>query len=169
MLNASCKGDPIYIEQPHGFTDGTTRVCRLNRALSGLRKAWFETICEALKQHGFEPMTSDMCLFKNDRLSALLILYVDDVLVAASNLHKMHEIEAILAFHYELKKFGEVQEFLGISIVRNQQKKQIFLHQKGFTERILERFGYSDLSEVATPWNAHFSFRLNGKSVRGST
>ena len=72
----------------------------------------------ALKQHGFEPMTSDMCLFKNDRLSVLL-LYVDDVLVAASDLHKIREIEENLAFHYELKEFGEVQEFLGISIVRN--------------------------------------------------
>ena len=49
-------------KEPHGFTDGSTRVCRLNRALYGLRKAplwWFETICEALKQHGFQPMTSD--------------------------------------------------------------------------------------------------------------
>ena len=53
FLNATCKGNPIYIEQPHSFTDGTTRVSgRLNRALYGLRKVplwWFETICEALK------------------------------------------------------------------------------------------------------------------------
>ena len=168
FLNAPCKGDPIYIEQPHGFTDGTTRVCRLNRALYGLRKAplwWFETICEALKQHGFEPMTSDMCLFKNDRLSALLLLYVDDVLVGASDLHKIRKIEEILAFHYELKEFGEVQEFLGISIVRNRQKKQVFLHQKGFTERILERFGYSDLSAAATPWNAHFQLPIEWEKL----
>ena len=27
FLNAPCKGDPVYIEQPYGFTDGTKRVC----------------------------------------------------------------------------------------------------------------------------------------------
>jgi hypothetical protein len=53
-------------------------------------------------------MTSDMCLFKNDRLSALLILYVDDVLVAAPNMSVVHDIRDILASFYELKEFGEV-------------------------------------------------------------
>ena len=103
-----------------------------------------------------------MCLFKNDRLSALLLVYVDDVLVAASDLHKIRETEEILAFYYELKEFGEVQEFLGISIVR---KNQVFLHQKGFTKRILERFGYSDLSAAATPWNAHFQLPIEWEKL----
>jgi hypothetical protein len=110
-------------------------------------------------------MTSDMCLFKNDHISALLILYVDDVLVAAPDLQRIHDIKGILNSYYELKEFGEVQEFLGISVVRNRQKKQVFLHQQGFTERILERFGYSDLSAVATPWNAHFQLPIEWEKL----
>jgi hypothetical protein len=168
FLNAQCKGDPIYVEQPHGFTDGTKRVCQLNRALYGLRKAplwWFETICAALKKHGFEPMTSDLCLFKNDKLSALLLLYVDDILVAAPQIDGIQQIKDILLSYYELKEFGEVQEFLGISIVRNRQKSQIFLHQKGFTERILERFGYSDLNAVTTPWNSTYHLPIEWEKV----
>ena len=39
FLNAKAKGDLVYVEQPHGFTDGTRRVCRLNQALYGLRKS----------------------------------------------------------------------------------------------------------------------------------
>jgi hypothetical protein len=101
-----------------------------------------------------------MCFFKNDRLSALIILYVDDLLVAAPDLQTIREIRHILTSYYELKEFGEVQEFLGIAVVRHREKKQIFLHQKAFTERIIERFGYSDLNAVATPWNANFQLPL---------
>jgi hypothetical protein len=168
FLNAFCKGDPIYVEQPHGFTDGTRRVCQLNRALYGLRKAplwWFEEISGALKKYGFEPMTSDMCLFKNDSLSALLILYVDDVLVAARMIEDIKQIEGILSSFYELKRFGEVQEFLGISIVRDREKKQIFLHQKNFTERILERFGYTDLHPATTPWNSSITLPIEWEHI----
>src|SRR5580700_2974952 len=168
FLNAYCKGETIYVEQPHGFTDGTRRVCRVKRALYGLRKAplwWFETICEALKKHGFEPMTSDMCLFKNDKLNALLILYVDDVLIAAPSIEGIHEIREILASYYELKEFGEVQEFLGIAIVRDRKKKQIFLHQRAFTERILERFGYTEHNAVSTPWNSTFSLPTEWEKI----
>lgn len=31
--------DPIYIEQPDGFTDGTDNVCLLLKALYGLRQS----------------------------------------------------------------------------------------------------------------------------------
>jgi Reverse transcriptase (RNA-dependent DNA polymerase) len=68
------------------------------------------------------------CVCSKTIVSRLFLFYVDDVLVAASNIDKIHEIEAILAFHYKLKEFGEVQEFLGILIVRNLKKRQIFLH-----------------------------------------
>ena len=95
------------------------------------------------------PMTSDIYLFKNDKLSALLILYVDDVLIATYSIDGIHQIRDILSSYYKLKEFGEVQEFLGISIAQSRKKKQIFLYQKGFTERILERFSYSDLHPVA--------------------
>lgn len=31
--------DEIYLEQPEGFTDGTNRVCKLHRAINGLKQS----------------------------------------------------------------------------------------------------------------------------------
>jgi hypothetical protein len=61
-------------------------------------------------------MTSDMCFFRNNRLLALIILYVDDLLVAALD-QTIREIRHILTSYYKLKEFREVQEFLGIAVV----------------------------------------------------
>ena len=30
FLNVYCKGDPVYVEQPYSFIDGTSQVYRLN-------------------------------------------------------------------------------------------------------------------------------------------
>jgi hypothetical protein len=64
-------------------------------------------------------MTLDMCFFKNNRLLALIILYVDDLLVAALDLQTIREIRHILTSYYKLKEFREVQEFLGIAVVQH--------------------------------------------------
>jgi hypothetical protein len=53
-------------------------------------------------------MTLDMCFFKNNRLLALIILYVDDLLVAALDLQTIREIRHILTSYYKLKEFREV-------------------------------------------------------------
>ena len=45
-LNATLK-EVVYMEQPEMFQDGSNKVCRLQKALSGLKqsgRAWNETI-----------------------------------------------------------------------------------------------------------------------------
>lgn len=111
------------------------------------------------------PISSDLCLFKNDETGALLLLYVDDLLVAAHSIDKINEVRDTLQSYFELKEFGEVQEFLGITVVRNRQNHQIFLHQKAFTDRILDRFGYAELHSVSTPWNQSFELPIEWERV----
>jgi hypothetical protein len=71
FLNALMpEGVVVYVEQPHGVSNGT-KVCRLNRALYGLKEAplyWFLTICPVMKKLGFEPFDSDLCLFYTKKL-----------------------------------------------------------------------------------------------------
>ena len=46
--------EDLYMNQPEGFTDGTERVCKLHRAIYGLRQAsrcWNIRFTEFLKKH----------------------------------------------------------------------------------------------------------------------
>ena len=85
---------------------------------------------------------------------------MDDLLIIVAIVVNVYEIRNMLKEIFELKEFREVQEFLGVLVVRNREKKQIFLHQKGFTERILEQFSYTNLRPIATPWNSSFKLLI---------
>src|SRR5512142_1908990 len=89
----------VYMAQPKGLEDGSGRACRLHRALYGLRgsaKWWFSTITPVLKTQDFEPLTNDACVFNNKRTGALL-LYVDDMLIAAATKEEIKKLKAKLS------------------------------------------------------------------------
>ena len=56
----------IFMFQPEGFSDGTSRVCQLQKSLYGLKQAsrnWFELFTEFLEKLGFYWGKADPCLF----------------------------------------------------------------------------------------------------------
>lgn len=64
-------------------------VCKLRKALYGLRQSplyWFMTIKPVMEDIGFESLDSDICLFRHRELGILVVLYVDDLLVAAKTI-----------------------------------------------------------------------------------
>jgi len=67
----------IYVKQPPGHDDGTGRVCKLNRALYGLKPApriWEETLRSSLLGLGFEHSKIDPCLYILQRDGELVLL-----------------------------------------------------------------------------------------------
>ena len=123
FLNASLEeGDEIYLAQPDGFDDGSGRVCRLLQALYGLRKApllWFRALSTALKKIGFEPLNTDLCVFKHSTEMILLIIYVDDMLITAKNKMILTEFKKQMIQKYEITDLGKAQQFLGLQIQQN--------------------------------------------------
>lgn len=81
--------EEIYMKQPDGFGDGSTKVCHLNRRY-GLKQAprcWNSCFEEILLDMGFEQSEADSCLFtkKVGPKKILITLYVDDGLIAATD------------------------------------------------------------------------------------
>ena len=81
-----------------------------------------------LKKLGIEPLTTDGCIFKNEARGALLLLYVDDLRVAAATTADIDYTVDSLASIFELKKLGEAGTFLRYSIVRDRDNRMIYLH-----------------------------------------
>ena len=58
--------EEIYMAQPVGFEDGSTRVCRLLKSVYGLKQAsreWYNTLTEFLLSFGLQRSRIDPCLY----------------------------------------------------------------------------------------------------------
>jgi hypothetical protein len=82
----------------------------------------------------------------------LLVLYVDDFLIAAPTKSVIFDIRDQLLAHFKLKHLGEVKTFLGFDIVRNREERTVFVSQARYTKSLIKKFGYDDLHGVNTPW-----------------
>ncbi|XP_057452063.1 uncharacterized mitochondrial protein AtMg00810-like [Lotus japonicus] len=120
-------------------------ACRLHKSLYGLRQAsrqWFCKFSTALKHYVFHQSTSDYSLFSNGSANTLVILlvYVDDIILAGPNTALLHEVQSHLANTFRLKVLGDMKYFLGLEIARSSQG--IMLTQRKYTLQLLEDTGY---------------------------
>jgi hypothetical protein len=104
-----------------------------------------------LTKIGFEPLSSDLCIFKHRTEMVLLIIYVDDMLISAPTKALIASIREALKKHFELKELGDVKQFLGINITRDRANRRIFLSQEPFAKKILQELTLETLHPVHTP------------------
>ncbi|KAJ9522908.1 hypothetical protein QJQ45_023697 [Haematococcus lacustris] len=129
----------IYMHQPAGYEDGSGRVCRLHRALYGLRqapRAWHARLKEELEQLGFTASAADSCLFTMMQGSSkvLLAVYVDDCLLAVSkgDMGTLEWVKQQLAAVFDIHQLGPVEQFLGMRISRDRAARQLVLSQEQY-------------------------------------
>ena len=64
-------------------------------------------------------------------------------------------MKAKLSEKYRIADLGPVQQFLGIQIERNRQKRTLQMHQRPYIESILKRFQMDNCNGVSTPIEAN--------------
>ena len=92
--------DEIYMQQPKGFVEkGKEKlVYKLKKSLYGLKQApreWYNKFDAFLQSHSYTQSETNHCLYTKrakDGSLIVLILYVDDMLIAERN---GHEIDAL--------------------------------------------------------------------------
>ena len=146
--------EEVYVEKPLGFEvqDRDTHVCRLKKALYGLKKApiaWYERIDSYLMKLGFTRSNANLNLyFKVDRQKPLImVLYVDDLLLTGAD-PLIHQCKRELVAEFEMKDLGLMHQFLGLEVW--QRPGEIFLSQGKYIVKLLERFSMVDCVENAT-------------------
>ena len=84
-----------------------TKVCKLERALYGLRispKRWNERFTEAALRIGLDSNDCEPCLFtwsEKDKF-LILLLYVHDMLIASNDKTKLNEVKTKLQDEFEM-------------------------------------------------------------------
>jgi hypothetical protein len=100
-----------------------------------------------IKKLGFKGMTW-ITASKGGKF-IILVLYVDDILLASSNEPMLHETKGFLLSNFGMKNLDEASCVLGIEIHRDRTKRVLELSQKAYIEKMLKRFNMD--KSKATP------------------
>jgi hypothetical protein len=153
--------EEIYMEQPEGFRvkGQEHKVLRLRRALYGLKQAalvWWKALTSSMKGLGFKRLSSDAGIFicQQDGSYVIAIIYVDDALFLGPNKELVALKKAEFMKKWECRDLGEAKEFLRMRIRRKGQK--IYLDQKDYLEKVLQRVGMTNAKPAKTPLPAGY-------------
>eukprot|EP00253_Pinus_taeda_P016572 PITA_16572 len=158
VKNAFLHGDlseEIYMEQPHGFIQDSSLVCRLKKSLYSLKqapRAWYAKMDSFLLSQNFERCKSDpnVYMFRIHDSLLILVLYVDDLLIVGSSSLAIATVKRALHDMFLMTDMGPLHFFLGLEI--SQDATGIKLSQAKYARDLLERFRMNDCKPVPTPF-----------------
>ena len=162
FVNAFCQThypdlmDPVWIHPPRGFYHNLrgNSILKLKKSMYGLRDAprlWFENLFKylLLPELGFTQSDIDPCLLI--RTNMLVIVYVDDMGVAAEREELIDELISFLhSKGLDLQREGAFQDYLGISF-STLPDGSTHMTQSGLIKKIIQATGMNQCNPNKTP------------------
>jgi hypothetical protein len=151
--------EEVYVEQPPGYNDGTGRVCLLYKALYGLKqapRAWHEHLHEQLSQLGYSVSVADPGLYVCSKVGpdgerVLLLVYVDDMLLASPSSAAVQEAKEMLLSIFDARDLGAVRDFVGMHTERDVEQGSITISNERMIADLLSRYGMSNANGRQVP------------------
>lgn len=163
----------IYMEQPQGYEKesetGENMVCKLHKSLYGLKQSgrnWNLMLHTYLSENGFEQNPADHCVYMREKHDGkvILLIWVDDLIIAASNEDVLKSVKRMLAERFKMKDLGRLNHFLGIDF--NQTEGQVKMSQKRYVNKILERFEMQDCKPRETPCEPKLEYSEDANKMK---
>ena len=124
---------------------GSNKVCKLKNSLYGLKQSprtWFERFGKTVRNCGYCQSQADHTMFykhSKDGKIAILIVYVDDIVLTGSDKAELERLKRRLAVEFEIKDLGASKYFLGMEFGRS--KEDIFVNQSKYVLDLLSEIG----------------------------
>lgn len=161
--------EDIYMAPPDGVRVAPGRVFKLLRSLYGLKQAardWNSNCIKALKDIGFRQSLADPCLLIHDERKMLLLVYVDDIPVAAQSGQTEDIIwfKNVISKAFKIKDLGEMKKILGVQVTRDRRHRTLRLDQSHYLRETLRSLGIEqDKSRPSMlPMNGYDALRPAG-------
>ncbi|GJS14325.1 retrovirus-related pol polyprotein from transposon TNT 1-94 [Tanacetum coccineum] len=136
-------------------------VCKLKKSLYGLKqppRQWYLKFNSFMQRAGYKRYDMDHCCYlkKVGSCSIILLLYVDDMLVAGSDMAEIKKFKRQLSQEFKVKDLGPAKQILGMSIIRDKTKGTLRLSQEKYIGKVLEKFNMKDAEARHQPLGDHF-------------
>lgn len=150
--------DEVYMEQPEMFVKSGQegKVCKLLKPLYGLKQSgreWYKIFDAFITDNGGVRTPADPCVyvFGKGKDRVIMIIYVDDLILASKNIKSMEIIKSKMKSTFEMVDLGQINDILGINVQRDGATGKIRLSQKKYIEDLLQKFNMEGAKSVSTP------------------
>ena len=112
---------------------------------------------------GYSKCEFDCCVYVKeceDGSQIILMLYVDDMLIAPKNLLLRLRLKTLLSKEFDMKDFGAAKKILGMEIHWDPEKVRLWLTERSYLEKIVDLFGMANTKVVSTPLANHFKLSI---------
>ena len=149
----------IYAEQPEGFEQGMMLVCKLNKAVYGLKQAsylWQKDVKAFMIINSWTPCKLDENLYyRYSHTNHLMMVgtYVDDILSAY---HPDDKKEFMLFVdsmkkRFTLKEIGAPTSILGMRVLYDTRQRVLSLDHYQYIDQLLLKYNMKNAKISATP------------------
>ena len=142
-------------------------MCKLKKSLYGLKQApreWYHKFHYFMLLQGYKCSDIDHCLYTKkakDGSLLILILYVDDMLLAGSSMDEMATLQSKLNDAFDMKDLGNANHILDMRIMRDRQKRLLYLSQTEYIDKGLKGFNMEGGKIVSIPLASYLKLCLN--------
>ena len=131
-----------------------SHVCKLAKALYGLNqapRAWFSHLSDKLLTLGLTASKFDPSLFafKTSTLAMFNLIYVDDIIIIASNSNGIEDLLQQLGRVFVVKDLGSLSYFLGMEVIN--LKFGLLLSQRGYILDLLKHTNTQEAKPIPSP------------------
>ena len=148
--------EELYKEMGHSYPKGS--VLKLRSCIYGLRQAahrWANEMAKALTSFGLRQGQFDACIFTHTNsggeVDLIVAVYVDDLNLTGTQ-RMIDEVAAKLNKRFKMKDLGFPSAWTGIEVTKK-PNGVVHLHQTGYSQRMLERFGFDACKPQPSPTN----------------
>jgi hypothetical protein len=90
-------------------------------------------------------------VFVNSTTNAIIVVYVDDLILITRNKASMQKLKEQLLKRYKCRDLGLVGFYLGICVLRDRPNRSISLSMDSYIDRVVEEYHLTDATLVDTP------------------
>ena len=108
---------------------------------------------------GYRRCEYDCCVYVrslDDDSFIFMLLYVDDMLIAAKSIMKVHKLKILLSREFDIKDLGTSKKILNMEIHKDKDTKRLWLSQVSYVKKVLERFSMKNAKPMTTHLANHF-------------
>ena len=130
---------------------------KLLKALYGTKQAgreWYILFDSFLRGLGFKPNAADHCFYSliiNDHEWVILLLYVDDVIIAATSQKLTLKYVKLIGERFRISFSGQLKSYLNIAIEHDRAGRTVYLSQTRYIEEMIAQFDIPLDASVKTP------------------
>ena len=148
------------------------KIIKLKHTLYGTKQAgrrWNIKLNSSLVQRiGFTQSVLDPCLYfrRDNRGVSILLIHVDDGLLASTTSEMNNEVLGLLKTEYELHDCGVPERFLGMDVSYDQKERRLALTNESYINTLAERFNLEDTNGRHDPCDRKLLPMANALKLR---